>query len=224
MPQWIHDRAEHILAKNPSMNKSTAFALATQQAHAVGKSPKGYGTSQGRHDAKAKYDTPKDDKKTANPGRLESPKMDKTAAAVMQSAFFDEMRKIASPSVLRALYKLAFELNLGDTFRRASSSLGNLGQASKAVEQSHAFQRALRGAEEAGILTGARRLPKTPAPSAWLRGAAADEDIAKRFALGGHVTPPSVAPPSKFLSSIPAQSGVITRAPAAATIPAAAVA
>ncbi len=75
MPKWMHDRAEHILAKNPSMPKSEAFALATQQMHSLGKSPKGYGTAEGRAAAKAKFDTPKDDRKTANPGHLESPKM-----------------------------------------------------------------------------------------------------------------------------------------------------
>lgn len=31
MPAWTHDRAEHLLDKNPSMKKSTAFAIATQQ-------------------------------------------------------------------------------------------------------------------------------------------------------------------------------------------------
>lgn len=70
MPQWIHDRARHIQAKNPGMNESTAFAIATQQAHATGKSPKGYGTSEGREQAKAKYTTPKDDTKTADPGGI----------------------------------------------------------------------------------------------------------------------------------------------------------
>jgi hypothetical protein len=65
MPAWIHDRAEHLLAKNPDMNKSTAFAVATQQSHALGKSPKGYGTAEGRRVAKAKFDTPGDDVKTA---------------------------------------------------------------------------------------------------------------------------------------------------------------
>lgn len=68
MPQWIHDRARHIQAKNPGMKESTSFAIATQQAHAVGKSPEGYGTPEGKREAKAKYDTPKDDKKTADPG------------------------------------------------------------------------------------------------------------------------------------------------------------
>ena len=81
MPQWIHQRAEHLLAKNPSMPKSEAFAVATQQSHALGKSPKGYGTAAGRHTAKEKFDTPKDDVKTSNPGHLESPKMKKNAFA-----------------------------------------------------------------------------------------------------------------------------------------------
>lgn len=92
MPQWIHNRAEHILAKNPSMPKSKAFAIATQQSHAVGKSPKSYGTAQGRHVAKAKYPTPKDDKKTANPGHLESSKM---------ASFLDEFSKISEINQMR---------------------------------------------------------------------------------------------------------------------------
>lgn len=75
MPKWIHDRAEHILAKNPSMSESKAWAIATQQAHALGKSPKEYGTSEGRSEAKSKYDTPKDDTRTANPGNLNSKKV-----------------------------------------------------------------------------------------------------------------------------------------------------
>lgn len=75
MPSWIHGRAEHLLAKNPSMPKSMAFAVATQQSHALGKSPKGYGTAEGKRTAKAKFDTPKDDQKKANPGGLKSDKL-----------------------------------------------------------------------------------------------------------------------------------------------------
>lgn len=75
MPKWIHDRAEHLLAKNPDMPKSMAFAISTQQAHSIGKSPKSYGTAEGRRVAKAKFSTPKDDKKIANPGNLDSPKL-----------------------------------------------------------------------------------------------------------------------------------------------------
>lgn len=102
MPQWIHNRAEHILVKNPDMAKSTAWAIATQQSHALGKSPKGYGTSEGKHEAKEKYTTPKDDKKTANPGNLESTKM----ASSRLEAFADELIKIAS---LRKLFPLAMK-------------------------------------------------------------------------------------------------------------------
>ena len=76
MPAWIHNRAEHLLAKNPSMNKSTAFAIATQQSHKMGKTPKGYGTSEGKREAKEKYDKPKKEYvKGANPGGLETPKL-----------------------------------------------------------------------------------------------------------------------------------------------------
>lgn len=76
MPAWIHNRAEHLLAKNPSMKKSTAFAIATQQAHATGKSPKGYGTSEGKREAKKKFDKPKKEYvKTPNPGDKETPKL-----------------------------------------------------------------------------------------------------------------------------------------------------
>ena len=75
MPKFVHERAEHLLAKNPSMPKSEAFAIATQQGEALHKTPKGFGTPEGHREAKAKYPTPKDDKKTANPGHLESPKM-----------------------------------------------------------------------------------------------------------------------------------------------------
>lgn len=76
MPAWIHSRAQHLLAKNPSMSKSQAFAIATQQSHAAGKTPKGYGTKEGKQEAKAKYDKPKKEYvKTPNPGKLETPKL-----------------------------------------------------------------------------------------------------------------------------------------------------
>lgn len=69
------------MAKNPDMPKSEAFAIATQQSHALGKTPKSYGTSTGKHVAKEKYDTPRDDKQTANPGKLKSSVMEKAATA-----------------------------------------------------------------------------------------------------------------------------------------------
>lgn len=97
MPAWMHDRAEHILAKNPSMPKSEAFAIASQQTHALGKGPKGWGTAEGKATAKKKYDTPKNDEHRANPGGLESPKMEKKEAGlleVVKTAMLDELQKI----------------------------------------------------------------------------------------------------------------------------------
>lgn len=58
------------MAKNPEMAKSTAFAVATQQSHALGKTPKTYGTPEGKAKAKQKYKTPGDDKKTASVGAV----------------------------------------------------------------------------------------------------------------------------------------------------------
>ena len=94
MPKWIHDRADHIRAKNPGMPKSMSFAIATQQAHATGKTPKGYGTPTGKHVAKKKYDSPKSEyKKTADPGHIA-----KTSGAglAMWMGFSDELQKIAA--------------------------------------------------------------------------------------------------------------------------------
>lgn len=81
MPAWIHERAKHIRAKNPDMKESTSFAIATQQSHALGKSPKSYGTAEGRATAKEKYKTPGDDKKTA--------------AMTKMAAFSEELEKLA---------------------------------------------------------------------------------------------------------------------------------
>ena len=92
MPKWIHDRADHIRAKNPGMPESQSFAIATQQAHAVGKTPKGFGTKAGKREAKKKYDEPKSEyKKTADPGH-----MSKSASfSAMWIGFADELQKIA---------------------------------------------------------------------------------------------------------------------------------
>lgn len=98
---WIHDRAEHILAKNPDMKKSTAFAVATEQGHSLDKTPKGYGTAEGKAEAKKKYDTPKGDVQQANPGDLKTPKLSDEPKKkwtgehfVEKSAFADELEQI----------------------------------------------------------------------------------------------------------------------------------
>lgn len=97
MPAWIHDRAQHLLAKNPSMSKGQAFAIATQQSHSLGKSPKNYGTSEGRAQAKQKYDKPrKQYKKTPNPGGLETPKLESREKKAMYHSAAAELLKIAA--------------------------------------------------------------------------------------------------------------------------------
>lgn len=58
--KWIHDRAHHIMGKNPEMPKGMAYAVATQQAHKVGKSPKGFRTKEGVREAKAKMTLPRE--------------------------------------------------------------------------------------------------------------------------------------------------------------------
>lgn len=37
MPQWVHDRAAHIRARNPAMPESESWAIATEQAKKLGK-------------------------------------------------------------------------------------------------------------------------------------------------------------------------------------------
>lgn len=75
--KWIHDRANRIMSEGkteakygPERGKQVAYAIATQQAHKLGKTPKkkgGYGTPEGRSTAKAKYDKPaKGYRKTAS--------------------------------------------------------------------------------------------------------------------------------------------------------------
>lgn len=126
MPEWMHNRAEHILAKNPSMPKSEAFAIATQQMHALGKGPKGYGTEEGRAKAKAKFNTPKDDVKTSNPGSLRSPKMKKTSAAAY--ACLDELQKIAAEEKdsgwIDSIGQAMGKINRGGNFTGGTSGKG----------------------------------------------------------------------------------------------------
>lgn len=80
MPAFIHDRAEHLLAKNPKMDKGLAFAIATQQSHALGKSPKKHGTVEGKATALKKYPNKKGYVKGANPGNLRTPRLEKRGA------------------------------------------------------------------------------------------------------------------------------------------------
>lgn len=109
MPQWIHDRAKHLQEKNPDMPASTAFAIATQQSHATGHSPKGYGTASGRKKAKEKYKTPDDDEQRANPKEAAVKEM-----MDRMKAKYDELFKVAN-TTSEVETKGSLETNIGDT-------------------------------------------------------------------------------------------------------------
>ena len=55
MPDWIHKRRDHIKKENPKMDDSMAWALATEQAYATDKAPKGFGSEKSRKKSKKKY-------------------------------------------------------------------------------------------------------------------------------------------------------------------------
>ena len=148
MPAWIHNRADRILRKNPNMDESEAFAIATQQAHALGKSPEGYGTSSGRTAAKRKYRTPQDDQKTAS--------------AFMWDAFFAEIEKIAvfmPPAASRAARPAASLAASVRAFKppappKPSAIAGALGR--------NATSTAIGGAPAKGMASGAPAALRPP--------------------------------------------------------------
>ena len=96
MPKWIHDRAHHIMSKNPDMKKSTAFAVATQQGEAQGKDPAGFGTAEGHREAKRKYRHPSQYEERADPGGAGKRKESALSlSAAGMHGFSDEIVKIA---------------------------------------------------------------------------------------------------------------------------------
>jgi len=116
MPAWVHDRVKHLQEKNPSMPEGEAWGIATQQAHKLAKTPKSYGTAEGRRVAKKKYDRPKDEYvQTADP---------KTAG------FVDELQKIATeiPDALMKLLKAALLLGFISTVYRHTVSSKRQGE------------------------------------------------------------------------------------------------
>ena len=98
--QWIKDRADHILASSDlktkgKKGKSIAFALATLQAHRLGKSPKANRTREGMELARAKYDKPRSEyRKTPGPTKTSS----LPSAAVPTPAFPQGLRTVAPSS------------------------------------------------------------------------------------------------------------------------------
>ena len=119
------------------MDKSQAFAIATQQGHKLGKNPKGYGTKEGKKDAREKYDKPrKDYVKSPNPGKLESAKLAACRAEM-------EQEKVAlSLSNLRVLKGAG----LGAAGGAALGAAGGAATAAEGERGSAALKGALGGA------------------------------------------------------------------------------
>lgn len=117
--KWIHDRAQRMMdgrkkeslikRYGESRGKSIAYAIATQQAHKVGKSPKAFRTKAGLREARMKYTKPKKEyRKTA-------------MADVVMAAFADEMSKIA-----QAPGSIAHRMSLGAESPGAQASISKL--------------------------------------------------------------------------------------------------
>ena len=113
MPAAIHKRAIHLLAKNPKLDKSQAFAIATQQMYAIGKTPKNYGTSEGKASAKEKYPNKGDYVKTPNPGKLNSPKL---AGAVPTKSVLIEATGDGAEAIAEIAKRIHKRGNTGHSF------------------------------------------------------------------------------------------------------------
>lgn len=95
--KWIYDRAHKIIESGEGKTpKRVAYAVATQQAHKVGKSPKGFRTASGVQEAKAKMRRPvREYRKTAAMNYINSTVVD---------GFFDELEHIEKNAIgLKAL-------------------------------------------------------------------------------------------------------------------------
>ncbi len=173
MPKWIHDRAEHLLAKNPSMTKSQAFAIATQQSHKLGKSPKGYGTKEGKREARVKYDKPrKEYTKGANPGDLESPKL---------AAMADELEKEAvNLAALKNMSYMGKRLAGG----AALGAAGGAAAGAAAGGEGGRLKGALKGALGGAALGGAAGYA-APRMAAHMKGGASLGQAAKNVGSEG---------------------------------------
>lgn len=75
------------------MPESESWAIATQQSHATGHTPKGYGTAEGKHKAKQKYDTPGDDEQQASP-KTKTAGITHPFSSVLVGGFCDELKGI----------------------------------------------------------------------------------------------------------------------------------
>jgi len=134
--KWIHDRAKRLQRKNPDMEERTAFAVATQQAHKVGKSPKKFRTAEGMRTAKSKFSLPKKEyRKTAGLLQPEQPRA-------------KEVIKGRGPKKREARAKLRDKFREGCESQKTASLAGFFDELEK-IAQRRALVAGLRTAQEA---------------------------------------------------------------------------
>lgn len=164
--KWIHDRAHSLMdsRKTGSLTerygekrgKSIAYAIATQQAHKVGKSPKGFRTSQGVQTAKRKFDKPvKEYQKTAQ-----------------LCALFDELEQIEKEAgwLKNGLIGLGMLGAVGGGAKAMTTrAVGAAAKARPAIT---------RSVGQAGKLSAGRQALKSSGPRVGMR-AARDPEVAK---------------------------------------------
>lgn len=124
--KWIHDRAHRIMSESEGTPKSMAYAIATQQAHKVGKSPKGFRTKEGVREAKQKFSLPKKE-------------YQKTA---MIYGLFDELEKIGGGLIGKALTH-NLTPGQGPLRKRLRTGFKGLGQLIKSQVKRHGVVGAL---------------------------------------------------------------------------------
>lgn len=113
--KWVHDRAHRIMEDSPDTPKHVAYAVATQQAHKVGKSPKDFRTSEGVHVARIKYNEPKSQyQKTAAQMNRPFTVLGASKTASIDAYFGDPLLKQAAiESFIAELEAIEKEASLG---------------------------------------------------------------------------------------------------------------
>jgi hypothetical protein len=168
------------------MPKSEAFAIATQQSHAGGHYPKGYGTAKGKRVAKTKFDTPKDDVQVANPGHLSSPHLKEAGMRIDYGLDFKPVHALTHDEWLAGLFQRDGAFHVPAALRHVGP-LGKHGMAGFVDElQSINKEAGALG----GLLEGAKKALTTPiegTPELLPHGAL---EAIKRF---GSTAPPPLA-------------------------------
>lgn len=127
--KWIHDRAHRIMSESPETPKGMAYAIATQQGHKVGKSPKGFRTPEGVATAKAKFSLPKKEyRKTAGAEEAMAKRL-KTLCSLRDKGYTSDRENKEIKFLRNQLYgdgsmKTAALAGFFDELEKVSSALG----------------------------------------------------------------------------------------------------